>query len=235
MNLQDIATAADALEGKPPGEVLEWAVERAGGRCAFATGFGLEGTVLLDFIAKERLPIDVFTLDTGLLFPETYELWRALESRYGLTIRGVRPSQSVDQQALEHGPRLWERDPDRCCRLRKVEPLRQALQGFGCWVTAIRRDQTPQRAGARTVEWDAAYGLMKVNPLLAWTTRDVWMYVKAHDVPYNRLHDRGYASIGCWPCTSSVLEGEDARAGRWRNRGKSECGIHFPPLARTTG
>ena len=136
-------------------------------RITFATGFGAEGCVLIDLVARHRLPIDLFTLDTGLLFPETYALWRRLEARYGVVIRAVRPLESVEEQARSHGDRLWERDPDACCGLRKVEPLRSALRGFDAWITAIRRDQTPERASAGIIERDSRYGLVKVNPLAA--------------------------------------------------------------------
>jgi phosphoadenosine phosphosulfate reductase len=133
----------------------------------------------------------------------------------------------VDEQAAQHGPRLWERDPDACCALRKVEPLQRALAGFNAWITAIRRDQSPDRGDAPEIEWNAAHGINKINPLVAWTSGDVWAYVREHDVPYNPLHDASYPSIGCWPCTSPVTPGEDSRAGRWRGMAKTECGIHL--------
>jgi phosphoadenylyl-sulfate reductase (thioredoxin) len=222
----DIPTAARELEGRSPADILRWASERHGDKLTFATGFGAEGCVIIDLIARNNLPIDVFTLDTGLLFPETYALWRQLEARYGITIRAVRPVYTVEQQAEAHGDKLWERDPDRCCELRKVVPLRNALVGFDAWITAIRRDQTAERAHARVVELDRKFSLIKVNPLVAWSHDDVWGHLYAHDVPYNALHDRGYPSIGCHPCTAAVLPGEDARAGRWRGRSKKECGLH---------
>jgi phosphoadenylyl-sulfate reductase (thioredoxin) len=223
-----VASAAAALEGQPPAVILRWAVEHAGPRVAFSTGFGVEGCALIDVIARAALPIDVITLDTGLLFPETYALWHQLEARYGIAIRAVQPLQSVGRQAAAHGPALWSRDPDRCCALRKVEPLQRALAGYGAWVTAIRRDQTAERASARVVERDAARGLVKVSPLAGWTLDEVWGYVYAHDVPYSELHARGYPSIGCEPCTTPVAAGEDPRAGRWRGSAKTECGLHLP-------
>ena len=225
-NIIDVVTAARELEGETQSEILRWASFHIGPKLTFATGFGSEGCVIIDLIARNNLPIDLFTLDTGLLFPETYELWRRLEERYGITIRAVRPLQTVDEQANDHGPALWERDPDRCCELRKVLPLRNALVGFDAWVTAIRRDQTAERAYARVVEHDRKFGLIKINPLVTWTHDDVWGHLYANDVPYNLLHERGYPSIGCHPCTAAVQPGEDARAGRWRGRGKVECGIH---------
>lgn len=211
--------------GREARALLQWAVH-AGGKVTFATGFGAEGCVVIDLIARERLPIDIFTLDTGVLFPETYQLWRELERRYGITIRAVAPQLTIPAQALVHGPRLWERDPDRCCELRKVAPLRAALAGYDTWITAIRRDQTPERAAAEAIEHDRKFGLRKVNPLVGWRSDDVWAHIFAHDVPFNALHDRGYPSIGCAPCTSAIAVGEDARAGRWRGQAKRECGLH---------
>jgi phosphoadenosine phosphosulfate reductase len=222
----EIADAAEALEGRSPADVLAWAAGRYAPRITFATAFGAEGCVLVDLIARHHLPVDVFTLDTGLLFTETYALWRRLEERYGLTIRPVRPELSVEAQAAVHGAALWERMPDRCCQIRKVAPLRRALAGFDAWITSIRRDQTTDRSAARVVEWDLAFGLVKVNPLAGWTSDDVQRYVRVHRVPVNPLHARGYPSIGCMPCTTAVAPGEAPRAGRWRGRGKTECGLH---------
>jgi phosphoadenylyl-sulfate reductase (thioredoxin) len=213
----DIEAAARALETDSPVDILRWAATHVR-RVAFATGFGAEGCVLIDLIGREKLPVDIFTLDTGVLFPETYTLWRALEAKYGITIRAVPPAQVID--------RLWESDPDRCCDLRKVQPLREALRGFDAWITAIRRDQTPERANAAVVESDPKFGLIKINPLVRWTHDDVWGHLYAHDVPTNPLHQQGYPSIGCAPCTSPVVPGENLRAGRWRGAAKTECGLH---------
>ena len=236
-----LESCAAALEGAPPEEVLRWAVDRYADRLTFATGFGAEGCVLIDLIGRHRLPIDLFTLDTGVLFPETRALWRRLEARYGLTIRGVRPEPVAGEMkgaSLDPADRLWERDPDTCCARRKVLPLAAELQRVDAWITAIRRDQTPQRANAPVVGWDAKFEIAKVNPLVAFTRGDVWQYLLANDVPYNPLHDRGYPSIGCWPCTSPVQAGEDDRAGRWRGTARTECGLHGEaaplPEARAT-
>jgi phosphoadenylyl-sulfate reductase (thioredoxin) len=225
MNCTELETPAEQLAAKAPQEILAWAVERFV-RITFATGFGVEGCLLIDVIARGRLPIDLFTLDTGLLFPETVTLWSRLEKRYGVTIRAVRPERTVAEQAAEFGDRLWEREPRRCCGMRKVAPLRAALSGFDAWVSAIRRDQTRERAAAQVVEWDQNFGLAKVNPLVHWDEHRVWSYVRENDVPFNPLHERGYPSIGCVPCTSPVGPGEDPRAGRWRGFEKKECGIH---------
>jgi phosphoadenylyl-sulfate reductase (thioredoxin) len=222
-----LVVESEHLDGRRVGEVLAWAAERFPGRVVFSTGFGAEGCVLIDAIARRRLAIDVVTLDTGLLFPETYALWRRLEATYGIAIRGFAPEDSVGRQAAVHGERLWARSPDLCCALRKLAPLQRALEGRDAWVTAIRRDQTASRAGARVVEPDPARpGRVKINPLVDWTSADVWAYLRAHEVPFNPLHGRGYPSIGCWPCTSPVSPGEHDRAGRWRGFSKTECGLH---------
>lgn len=231
MHADAVFDADRALEGRAPEQVLAWAAERFAPRIVFTTAFGAEGCVLLDLIARHRLPIDVVTLDTGLLFPETLAFWLRLEQRYGLRIRAVRPEQSVEEQARDHGARLWERDPDRCCELRKVLPLGRALRGYDAWVTSIRREQTAARAAARTVERDPVFGVVKVNPLADWTSCEVSAYVRAHDVPVSPLHARGYPSVGCMPCTGPVAPGEDPRAGRWRGRAKTECGLHTRPRA----
>ena len=228
--IDDLGAVSIALETAEPVEILRWAVERYGPRLTFATGFGPEGCVLIDLIGRHNLPIDLFTLDTGLLFPETRELWTELEGRYGLTIRAVSPVQTVNEQAVTHGDKLWERSPDRCCTLRKVFPLRAELSKVDAWVTALRREQTRERADAAIVEWDEKSEITKINPLVKWTKSDVWAYLKAHDVPYNRLHDKGYPSIGCTHCTTAVRDGEDDRAGRWRGTVKTECGLHGPAV-----
>ena len=213
----DVDAAARALEGEAPERVLVWAAANLP-KLTFATGFGAEGCVIIDMIARANLPIDLFTLDTGVLFPETYALWRKLEQRYGVTIRAVR--------AERPEPERWRVDADGCCEQRKIRPLREALASFDAWITAIRRDQTPERAHAGVVEHDRKFGLVKVNPLVAWSHDDVWAYIYQHDIPYNPLHDRGYPSIGCAPCTSAIVPGENLRAGRWRGAAKKECGLH---------
>jgi phosphoadenosine phosphosulfate reductase len=225
----DLERLATEHEGAPPEETLRTAARLFPGRFTFATGFGVEGCVLIDLAARHGIALDLFTLDTGLLFPETYALWRRLEERYGVRIRAVKPAASVDEQAVHEGPELWRRVPDRCCELRKVRPLRAELTRFEAWASAIRRDQTPDRAGARTFEADPKFGLVKVNPLVTWSEKEIWRHVHRHEVPYNTLHDHGYPSIGCQPCTSSVAPGEDPRAGRWRGSAKTECGLHAKP------
>ena len=214
------------------GAVLRWVAINYGERALFTTGFGLEGCALIHMIATQRLAIQIVTLDTGLFFAESYRLWHELQQRYGLRIARLRPELSLQQQAARHGPRLWERDPDRCCAIRKVAPLKAALQGKAAWITAIRRDQGGLRAKASLLQWEATLGLVKVNPLAFWSRQQLWEFIRAHKVPYNPLHERGYPSIGCRVCTTAVAAGELERAGRWRGRSKTECGIHRPALGR---
>jgi phosphoadenosine phosphosulfate reductase len=228
---RQIAQWDAALDGATPAEVLAWAAAEFAPRVGFATGLGAEGCVLVHHIGTARLPIDVFTIDTGVLFPETLQLRHRLEQAYCLAIRRVQPSLSLAAQAESHGPALWERDPDRCCAIRKIQPLDAERANLDAWITAIRRDQTRERARAAVVERDRASGLVKVNPLVGWTHEQVWAFIRTQGVPYHPLHDRGYPSIGCEPCTTAVAEGEDPRAGRWRGREKTECGLHLDRAA----
>ena len=223
---QQIRDMDRLLKVRATSDALRLASERFAPRLVMATAFGVEGCVLIDIIGRNQLPVDIFTLDTGLFFEETYTLWNKLEKRYGLRVRAVRPELSLSEQTSRFGEALWERDADRCCELRKVLPLRAALEGAEAWISALRRNQTPERAKAPLVGLDEKFGLVKFNPLVEWTTRDVWEYVREHDVPFNRLHEQNYPSIGCMPCTSPVRLGEDPRAGRWRGSTKTECGIH---------
>jgi phosphoadenosine phosphosulfate reductase len=183
--------------------------------------------VLVDMLHRLGASIRIVELDTGLLFPETYQTRERLVERYGLELERIDPSETVEEQAHSEGPELWRRDPDRCCALRKVEPLERALVGMDAWITGIRRAQSITRAGARVLELDPR-GVVKVQPLAGWTDEDVKGYLFAHDVPYNPLHDRGFPSIGCTPCTRAIRPGEDSRAGRWADAEKTECGLHLP-------
>lgn len=222
-NLESISRE---LETESPETVLRWSLREFGPDVALATGFGAEGCVLIRMLSEIDRTARMFYLDTDLLFPATYELIGKLEARYGVRFEQRTSRLSLAEQAARYGERLWEREPDVCCQLRKVEPLREMLSGLRAWITAIRRDQTPARAGARVVEQDQKFDLIKINPLIGWSSRDVWRYIKEHDVPYNPLYDLGYSSIGCRPCTSLVQIGETDRAGRWRGFAKTECGLH---------
>ena len=214
------------LETESAEVVLRWAVREFGLDVALATGFGAEGCVLIRMLSEIDRNARMFYLDTDLLFPETYELIRKLEARYGVHFEPRASRLSLAAQTARYGERLWERQPDVCCHLRKVEPLREMLSGLRAWITAIRRDQTPARADARVVERDRKFDVIKINPLASWSSRDVWRYIKEHDVPYSPLYDLGYGSIGCQPCTTLVQIGETERAGRWRGFTKTECGLH---------
>ncbi len=224
--LSRIEEAAFRLEEATPQEILEWAFAEFGSEITIATGFGAEGAALIDIATKVNPQPDVFFLDTDFLFPETYALRRRLEDRYQIKIRAFQTSLTPELQAETYGANLWSRDPDLCCRIRKLEPLKEALHGRRAWVTAIRRDQTAARANAGVVEWDARWQLVKVNPLARWSKREVWRYILKNEVPYNPLHDEGYLSIGCTHCTRVVDSNEHERAGRWAGFAKTECGLH---------
>jgi phosphoadenosine phosphosulfate reductase len=223
---EELLALAERFEGAAPQTVLRWAIQEFGSDVALATGFGTEGCILIDMIARIDSATRIFYLDTDLLFPETYELCDRLAARYGVRFERRSSLRTLEQQALRHGDKLWERDPDLCCRLRKVEPLKEMLAGLSAWITAIRREQSPARANARVVERDAKFGLVKINPLAGWSKRQVWQYLRQNDVPYNALYDQGYSSVGCQPCTTPVQINEDPRAGRWRGFQKTECGLH---------
>lgn len=224
--LDEIQEAAAFFEDRRPQEVLAWALERYQGGIALACSFGAEDVALVDMVSRIRPDTKIFYLDTDLFFPETYAVRDRLLERYNAGLVRFSPASSLAEQESEHGPELWRQNPDLCCRIRKMEPLARALGDLDAWVTGIRRDQAPTRANARVVEWDAKFSLVKINPLVRWTWQDVWDYIKENDVPYNELHDRGYPSIGCAPCTRQVKQGEDPRAGRWSGFNKTECGLH---------
>lgn len=220
-------------ESWKPEQVLSWAFATYGNDLAIATGMGVEGMALLDIALRINPDAKVFTGDTEFLFPETYDLIDRVERRYGIKIEKLYSELTPEEQEKEFGPKLWSRDPDQCCAIRKVEPLRRKLATLDAWVTAIRRTQTAERADIRKVDWDAKFNLVKISPLADWTREMVWNYVVKNDVPYNPLHDRNYPSIGCTHCTRAVKAGEDPRAGRWSGFGKTECGLHTPAAAST--
>jgi phosphoadenosine phosphosulfate reductase len=217
-------------EGAEPEAMLAWVGERFGTDAVLACSFGAEDCALVDMIARTAPRIGVFYLDTGLLFDETLATRDRLQERYGIRPVPFRPRLSVAEQAAGYGDALWARDPDLCCHLRKVEPLAAALAGRLCWITGIRREQAPTRRDTPLIQWDARFRLVKCNPLARWTADDLWAYIRRREVPYNPMHDRGFPSIGCWPCTRAVAPGEDPRAGRWSGTGKIECGLHAPQL-----
>ncbi len=216
----------ERLAGATPREIIEWAVDRYYPRLTMATAFGAEGCILLHLLAEVEPRVRVFNLDTGYQFRETLELRDRMAERYGIEVELVRPETTVPQYEAQHGGPLYVANPDQCCYDRKIVPLRRALVGYDAWITAIRAEQSQHRAAAQVVGPDPKFGLVKINPLLSWTRRDVWAFIVTHRVPYNPLFDQGYASIGCWPCTRAVHAGEDERAGRWAGQAKTECGLH---------
>jgi phosphoadenosine phosphosulfate reductase len=226
LTVAQIAAASRQLDGASPQTVLRWAVDTFGPKLTMATAFGAEGCCLIHMLAEIEPNLRIFNLDTGYQFEETLALRERIKARYGVAVELVRPELTVAEYEAEHGGPLYRIRPDQCCHDRKLVPLRRTLVGYDAWVSAIRRDQTADRAAAGVVQWDAKFNLVKVNPLLDWTKKDVWGFVLKHDVPYNPLHDRGYPSVGCWPCTRPVGAGEDERAGRWAGTAKKECGLH---------
>jgi len=215
------------LEAMAAEDILRWAYDRFGDRMCLTCSWQRQSSVLVHMVSELGLDVPIVELDTQLFFRETYETRDRLVERYGLKL--VRPEViSVAQQALREGPNLWERDPDRCCHIRKVEPLERALAPYDAWITGIRREQSPTRAGAQKVEWSERYGVWKVQPLVDWNAKRVEAYCVVNEVPVNPLHAAGYASIGCIPCTRPIREGEEERAGRWAGSDKLECGIHAP-------
>jgi phosphoadenosine phosphosulfate reductase len=210
-----------------PQTLLAWANERWGARMALSCSFGgATGMVLLDMVMQIAPATPVLYIDTELLFPETYRLVEQVRTRYGIDPRPVRPGQTIAQQAESEGAALWERNPDRCCKLRKVQPLASALEPFDAWISGLRRDVSASRANTPLIEWSAKHRLFKLNPLAFWTERDVWRYIQEHEVPYNPLLDQGYTSLGCTACTRQPVSA-DPRSGRWIGFEKTECGLHI--------
>ena len=208
-------------------DVLKWAFHEYGDHIVYACSFGAEGIVLIDLIAKVNKEAKVIFLDTGLHFPETYELIAKVKERYPtLQITKVRPAITLEEQAKQHGEELWKRDPNLCCHLRKVAPLQEALNGAKAWISGLRREQSPTRSQVQYINKDEKFHKVKVCPLIHWTWEDIMMYLNVNKLPYNPLHDKGFPSIGCAPCTEPVSENEGNRAGRWAGRSKSECGLH---------
>ncbi len=229
MSDESIAAAAKELADASPQDVLRWAVKEFHPRLLMATAFGAEGCCILHMLAEIQPAVTVINLDTGYQFAETLELRETIKARYGIEVVYIRPELTVPEYEAEHGGPLYSLRPDQCCHDRKVLPLRKAMAHYDplAWISAIRKDQTVNRAAnAGVVQWDAKFNVVKVNPLLNWTKKDVWGFIVNNDVPYNPLHDRDYPSIGCWPCTRAVLAGEDDRAGRWAGNVKKECGLH---------
>lgn len=228
---EEVRSLCAEFEEMPLTGILRWAWDRFGERAAIGTSFQGAGLVMIHHAVEAGLPLPVFTLDTQLLFPETLELKRRLEKYFGIEIESIFPEYTPERQAAEFGPELWKSRPDFCCQLRKVEPLKKKFEQLDVWITGLRRQQSETRKKTQILElyhFDLLRDqyILKLNPMATWARETVWKYIHEYGIPYNPLHDRGYRSIGCWPCTRAIGAGENERAGRWTGFDKSECGIH---------
>lgn len=229
----------ESLRRMSPQQILEWAWNSFGKDAVFTSSFGAEDMAIMDMISRGGLGIEVATLDTGRLHQETYELMDRASARYGIEVRASFPErEKVEEMVASHGINLFYNSPGErkmCCHIRKVEPLNMLLNGKKAWITGLRADQTTTRQNSDVVEMDDERGIVKINPLLKWTSGDVWDYIRNNAVPYNQLHDRGYPSIGCAPCTRAIRKGEDERAGRWWwESDVKECGLHVQGNGKST-
>ncbi|WP_152655101.1 phosphoadenylyl-sulfate reductase [Oceanobacillus sp. CFH 90083] len=224
---EDYEALNHKLERKDSLEILKWAYQAYGDELVYACSFGAEGIVLIDMIHKVKKDAVIVFLDTDFHFKETYELIEKVQQRYPtLRIEMTKPELTPAEQAEAHGPALWKVNPDLCCSIRKLIPLEQQLNQYTAWISGLRREQSPTRANTQFVNQDRRFQSIKICPLIHWTEEEIWMYIRLHQLPYNELHDKNYPSIGCEYCTKPVLEGEDARSGRWANSNKTECGLH---------
>ena len=223
---EELARASRELEAAAPREIVRWAAQRYAGGLTMATAFGPEGCLIIHWLAEVAPRTHVFNLETGYQFRETLELRDRIATRYGIEVALERPEATVEEYERLHGGPLYRTDPDRCCGDRKIAVIRRVLAGFSAWMSGIRRDQSPDRAAAPIVGWDHKFGVVKISPLANWTKAQVWDAIVRDDVPYNPLHDKGFVSIGCQPCTRAVGVSEDERAGRWSGTTKTECGLH---------
>jgi phosphoadenosine phosphosulfate reductase len=224
--LDELARQSQRLEEASPEEIIRWAVETYFPKLTMATAFGPEGCVILSMLAAIEPRVYVFNLETGYQFRETLELRDRIARRYGIEVDLRKPELTVEQYEAKHGGPLYRTNSHQCCFDRKVKVLHQAVVGYRAWMSGIRRDQSAHRAATPIVGWDKKFNLVKISPLANWTNSDVWKRIVDEEVPYNPLHDKGYPSIGCWPCTRAVLFGEDERAGRWSGTARTECGLH---------
>jgi phosphoadenosine phosphosulfate reductase len=222
----EIADASKNLLNESPQVILRWAVETFHPKLMMATAFGAEGCCIIHMLAEIEPSVRIINLETGYQFAETLALRERIKEKYGIEVEYIYPELTVAEYEAEHGGPLYSIRPDQCCYDRKILPLRKAVVGYEAWISAIRGDQTDHRRAAGIVQKDAKFGVIKVNPLLRWNKKDVWNFIFKNEVPYNPLHDQNYPSIGCWPCTEPVSEGEDERAGRWAGSKKKECGLH---------
>ena len=223
---EELARASRSLESATPQEIIRWAVDRFGGKLTMATAFGPEGCLIIHWLATISPSTYVFNLDTGYQFPETIELRDRIAKRYGIDVVLEKPATTVEEYERLHGGPIHRTDPDRCCGDRKLSIVTRVLANYDAWMSGIRRDQSADRAVTPIVGWDHKFGVVKVSPLANWTKAKVWDAIIKENVPYNPLHDKGYVSIGCAPCTRAVTMDEDERAGRWSGSAKTECGLH---------
>lgn len=232
MDLAQIEKLHNELEGKSSLEVLDYFVSHFTDKIGFASSFGVEDQIITQKLFSLKKKIKIFTLDTGRLFPETYELIDKTRSRYKLDIDIYFPNSSeVETMVNSKGINLFYEGIENrklCCGIRKIKPLKRALSTLDIWISGLRREQSPTRSDMKLLEWDENNALLKVNPLIEWTEKDCWDYVKKNNIPYNTLHDKGFLSIGCQPCTRAIEKGEDIRAGRWwwEDPESKECGLH---------
>jgi phosphoadenosine phosphosulfate reductase len=223
---EELKTLQYQFEIVHPEIVLAWAWEICGNDLAVVTSFQPTGIVTLHMLQNIAPEVDILTVDTDLLFPETYELIEKLTQRFHLNLKILKSPLTVEAQAEQYGAELWKRNPDQCCLMRKKQVIDDGLKNYSGWITGLRRDQSSGRSNVPIIQWDETHLMLKISPFATWTESMMWTYIHAYELPYNTLHDKSYPSIGCYPCTSAVKDGEDARSGRWRNQGKSECGIH---------
>jgi phosphoadenosine phosphosulfate reductase len=227
----EIDEQAIRLDQADPEAILGWAADRFGSGLTMATAFGVEGCLILHFLSRVAPKIRVFNLDTGYQFAETLNVRDRIREKYGIDVELVQPSTTVAEYEAEHGGPLYRHRPDQCCYDRKVVPLRRAVAGYTAWISGIRAEETDQRSRGRVIQWDGKFGLTKINPLLNWNRKRVWSAVISWNVPYNSLHDRGYESIGCEPCTVPGV----GREGRWGGMAKKECGLHVQEHEQGSG
>ena len=227
----EVSEETERLECLSLDELLCWCWNYFGDKAAIGTSFQGSGLVIIDHALRNGCNFPIFTIDTGLLFPETLELKKKLEDFWDVKIQSVHPEQTIEEQKKTMGPELWKTNPDSCCQMRKVLPLQSRLSSLDVWITGLRRGQSDQRKSTNVLEMyefdklRESY-IFKLNPMVNWSRERVWSYIKDHNIPYNTLHDKGYRSIGCWPCTKAISDGQDERAGRWEGFNKTECGIH---------
>ena len=224
--LEELERESASLEKATPKEILRWAVDRFAPKFTMATAFGPEGMTIIHMLAEVAPETPIFNLDTGYQFKETLELRERVKEKYGIEVEYKLPELTVAEYEAANGGPVYKSNPNQCCFDRKLKVLHESAKGHHAWASAIRRDQSPDRATAPIVGWDRKFQLVKISPLANWTKKHVWSMITSENIPYNPLHDQGYPSVGCFPCTRAVLPGEDERAGRWSGFKKTECGLH---------